>query len=1449
MTEARFALRRLLVGVEPIPEELLGRIAASHPGCHVINGYGPTETTVCSTLFSVDRRRSAGSGPVPIGGPIANTQVYVLDSALQPVAPGSVGELFIGGHGLARGYTGKPALTADRFIPDRWSGAAGARLYRTGDRVRWLEKGLLEFRGRIDSQFKFRGYRIEPGEIESTLLQHPGVVKAVVLVRRDGKGQERLVAYLVLEKDCAATGATLCSFVLRNLPAYMTPEVFIAIDELPVTPNGKVNRDALPAPDSAEVARFVPPQNTTEEILVAIWRDVLGKGHISVEANFFELGGHSLLATQVVSRIRAVFTTDLTLWAFFDAGTIRNLATILRAGGHTGADTPPPPITRASRDGDIPLSFAQLRLWTIHQLTSGGADYDTPVALRVSGTLDKNALRRSFEQLAGRHEILRTSFPVRDGIPRQNITSDLPLPMEELDFSELTEEEREGQFRAIINTELCAGFDLAIGPLFRIRLIRGSQDYLLIFSLSHIVTDAWSLQLLIRELAELYDANIQGRPHQLPELAIQYADYAVWQRGWLQGDTPTKELAYWRDQLRDLENAELPIDFPRSPNARQSRELRVELNAELTAKLEMLSRRESVTLFMLLAASIDVLLHRWTGQNDIAIGTPVANRHRVETENLVGFLVNTLVLRADLSTDPTFRELLARVRKTTLDAYAHQDFPFERIVEELKPDRDASRTPLFQVLFAFQNIAIPELRLSGLTLTPVDTGVHASFDLAISLWPGPDGVTGSFVYDGSLFREESIQLLLLRWLNLLEAFVGDPDQKVSQARFLGDSEKAEILAFSNQVPQAGVAEALLPATSELVPAPGRLRIHDLFAAHVELAPEAIAIEFEGRETTYFDLDQQANRVATYLLRSGVGPETRVGLCMERSAELIVGMLAVLKAGGIYVPLDPHLPSDRLQYMAEDAAVRIILTSSQDVASPSSWSATAVPIDVARQTDGDAASLNAVAVTPDNGAYIIYTSGSTGRPKGVVVTHSNVVRLFESTRRWFQFSPRDTWTLFHSPSFDFSVWEIWGALLYGGRLIVVPYWVTRSPEEFFELSRKAGATILNQTPSAFYNFADTDRAPTPPCKLPLRKVVFGGESLHFAKLRPWFERRGFDSPVLINMYGITETTVHVTYFPIEVSAVEQERSMIGRPIPDLQTYVLDSNLNLLPVGATGELYVGGAGVARGYLGRPDLTAARFLPDPFATRPGARLYRTGDRAKWLPDRNLEYCGRLDDQVKIRGYRIELGEIEAAIRSFDGVKACAVIFPESSSGDRKLVAYVSGEPGQDLDIVGLRNHLRHTLPDYMLPASIVSLDSLPLTHQGKIDRRALPALGGVERGGAADYVPPRTPVEEMLAAIWSEILAAPRVGIHDNFFELGGHSLSIIQLASRIRSAFGVEIPIRVLFDAPSLSGMTAALAAAQAESIQPDDVAELLEELETLSPDEIDALLKKEAAGAE
>ncbi len=1489
-------LQTLVAAGEACPEAVVARWAV---GRRFVNAYGPTEASVCASLGEC-----LPGEAVTIGRPLAGSLAYVLDEAMQPLPIGVAGELYLGGIGLARGYLGRPDLTAERFVPCPWSVVSGQlqpttdhgqlttdnRLYRSGDRVRWRSDGTLEYLGRVDQQVKLRGFRIELGEIEAALRQHAAVQDAVVVTREDVPGVTRLVAYLVPSPlsvvssqlqptmdhgqrttDNGQLTMELRVFLKQRLPEYMVPSAFVLLDALPLTPSGKVDRAALPVPDTARLGpdeAFVAPRTDVEVALARIWSEVLRLERVGVHDHFFELGGHSLLATQVITRVQDMFGVELPLRSLFEAATLAGMAAQIERARSDGTSAAPPlrPVPRnpdtGRGDQALPLSFAQQRLWFLDQLQPGSPAYNTPTAMRLRGALDARALRQGMSAIVARHEVLRTTFVGADGQPHQQIAPPQRVPMPLLDMRALPEQERETAMMRMAAHEAWRPFDLARGPLLRATLLRlGQADHVLLLTMHHIVSDAWSTGVLSRELMLCYAAAATGRAAALPALPVQYADYAVWQRDWLQGagddgrSPLQRQLAYWKQQLAGLPLLELPTDRPRPAvqtfrGASQS----LSLSPVLSAELAGLAQREGVTVFMLLLAAFQLLLARYSGQDDVVVGTPIAGRTRAETEPLIGFFINTLALRTDLAGDPSFRELLGRVREVCLGAYGHQDLPFEQVVEALQPQRDLGRHPLFQVLFSFQAVAPAPPAQAGMHIEQLSVGSPTTkFDLSLTLIEGADGLRGVLEYATDLFDAATIGRMAGHFETLLAAIAVDHALPVSALPLLTEAERQQLQAWN-------VTTVAYPADACL---------HQLVAAQVARTPDAIALAFEGQQLTYEALDAHANQLAHHLQSLGVGPDTLVAVALERSLDLVLALLGVLKAGGAYLPLDPSYPAERLAFMLKDAQVSVLLTTDRKgvLHTPPADDArahdttpqpTVVALDadwptIARQpaTNPDSA------VTPDNLAYVIYTSGSTGKPKGVQVTHANVVRLFAATQEWYHFDERDVWTLFHSYAFDFSVWEIWGALLYGGRLVVVSYLVSRSPEVFYELLADEQVTVLNQTPSAFRQLIRAEAAAPHPRELALRYVIFGGEALEFQSLRPWFERHGDARPQLVNMYGITETTVHVTYRPLTIADLNAvSGSVIGVRIPDLQVYVLDQQRQPVPIGVPGELYVGGAGVARGYLNRPELTDERFIPSPWSvvsgqlqptTDPSAslragngprttdnRLYKTGDLARFLPNGDIEYLGRLDQQVKLRGFRIELGEIEAVLRGHAAVREVAVMAREDVPGDKRLVAYLVTDQEQRTKLVlsevegnkeqrgekpdsqfsilnsqfsELRDYLKTRLPDYMIPAAFVTLEALPLTPSGKLDRRALPTpdLEPTERAGAGDAL--RTPTEEVLAGIWSEVLRREWVGARDNFFNLGGHSLLATQVVARVRATFGVELALRALFEAPVLANFAA------------------------------------------
>ena len=1045
----------------------------------------------------------------------------------------------------------------------------------------------------------------------------------------------------------------------------------------------------------------------------------------------------------------------------------------------------PPPIHRRHLK-QAGLSFSQESLWFLQQLDPENNAYNSIFLQKIIGGVDPFALEQAFNEVVRRHEPLRTVYPNYAGRPVQVIQLFETVSLPFVDFSGLSGDEQEQAIRRYVSEHGDQPFDLQKGPLVRFALLHKAQNEdILFFCTHHMNSDAWSRQILLNELMQFYDAFRSGKKLSLPELPIQYSDFALWQRDWLSGETLETYIDHWKNILSgDLPVLELPTDRPR-PVVQSFRGGRYHFRFSHAQALQMkeFCQRERMTRFQLLLAAYALLLMRYSGQEDIIIGCPFANRSNTEMDGLVGLFVNTLPIRLNSLGNPTGREFLNQVRKVMLDAFTWQAAPFEALVSEISPERDLSRTPIFQVVINQRNVPVHPVSIEGLEMENIPReNAPSPFDLSLEFDEDKDGtLDASLQYNVELFDENTIIHMVAHFQNLLGELLMKADRPIGNLEMLAPSERQRIVGeWTKTVPEY----------------PREKCLQQLFEEQVERTPEKVAIVFEDQQLTYRELNARANQMAHYLRSLGVGPDVLVGICLERSIEMVIGLLGILKAGGAYVPLDPAYPQERIAFMLEDSQAPFLVTHLGHAEKLSALSAKVIRMDtdagnLARQAEQNLP----INIQPDNLAYAIYTSGSTGKPKGVLVSHYNVVRLFQATQTWFRFDEHDVWTLFHSYAFDFSVWEIWGALLYGGQLIVVPYLVSRSPEAFYNLLIRAQVTVVNQTPSAFYQLSQADESAGGQ-GLSLRWIIFGGEALDFQRLRPWFDRHGDERPILVNMYGITETTVHATYRPLSrrdlaLGAV----SAIGVPIPDLRIYLLDSHMQVVPVGVTGEIYVGGAGVALGYLNRPELSAERFVHDPFSTEAGPRLYKTGDLARWRPMGQLEYLGRRDSQVKVRGYRIELGEIEAAIGQYLDVHQVIVLVREEQPGDKRLVAYIVTASGTNPDTDKLRGFLREKLPNYMIPSTLVQMDAFPLTYNGKVDRQALPSPdSGV---GTDRYLAPRNDTETRLALIWQEILGVTRVGVRDNFFELGGHSLLAVRLFSRIQEEFGQALPLMLLF----------------------------------------------------
>jgi amino acid adenylation domain-containing protein/non-ribosomal peptide synthase protein (TIGR01720 family) len=1409
-------LQTIIVAGEACAIELMRQWSK---GRNFFNAYGPTEASVCATVAKC----TPEDEKVTIGHPIANKKIYILDSDLQLVPVGVPGELHICGVGLARGYLNRPELTQEKFIPNPFGGSKGSgeqgsregeRLYKTGDLARYLPDGNIEYLGRIDNQVKIRGFRIELGEVEAALSQHPHVQASCVIAREDNKSDKRLVAYIVAQPEQAPTIKELVkelrSFLKEKLPEYMVPSAIVILESLPLSPNGKIDRRALPTPDpSSELSdKYVAPRTPIEEILAVIWQQLLKVELVGRHDNFFELGGHSLLATQFISRVRTKLKVEIPLRSLFAAPTIAQLAPSIQQLQQQDIKLSAPPILRRVENAEIPLSYAQQRLWFLDQLESNNTSYKLSIGLRLLGTLNVAALEQSFREIIHRHEALRTNFVTVDGKPLQIIQTvtnwtvtvvdlqHLSTPVlselvpSEAEVAEVTEQKTAAQ--KLLEQQAIEPFDLAHDALIRATLLILSEtEQWLLVCMHHIVCDPWSINLFFQELEALYNAYSQGQPSPLLPLSIQYADFAIWQRQWLVGEVLQNHLSYWEKQLANAPTfLPLPTDRPRPAVQTFNGSYHMfTLSVELTQQLEKLSQQQGVTMFMTLLAVYNTLLYRYTGQEDILVGTPVANRDRTELEGLLGFFVNTLVMRTQVSGDRTFNELLPRIREMALSAYAHQDLPFKMLVEALQPERDLSHTPLFQVMFVLLNAPMSEIELTGLSVSGLPIGITtAKFDLTLSMENTPNGLFGWWEYNTDLFDSSTIERMTLHFLTLLEAIVGNPQERISQLPILTASEQQQLLVEWNDTG---------------IDYPQDKCIHHLFEQQVELTPDAVAVVFENQQLTYHELNNRANQLAHYLQSLGVKPDVLVGICVERSLEMVVGLLAILKAGGAYVPLDPEYPSDRLTFMLDDTQVGVLLTQERLLDKPPATPAKVVFLDEICSHISQNNQDNPVSeVTASHLANVIYTSGSTGKPKGVMVEHSGLCNLAQAQIQTFGVHCDSRVLQFASFSFDACISEILMALGSGARLYLGTKDALMPGMSLIDRFRDDGITHITLAPSAL--------AVLPKEKLStLQTIIVAGEACSLELMRQWSKDRNF-----FNAYGPTEASVCAT---IAKCTPEDDKVTIGRPISNTQIYILDQNQKPVPVGVAGELHIGGGGLARGYLNQPELTQEKFILNPFSGSKGEeRLYKTGDLARYLPDGNIEYLGRIDNQVKIRGFRIELGEIEAALSQHEDVQVCCVIAREDIPGDKRLVAYIVPQPEITPTFSILRSFLKEKLPDHMIPSAIAILESLPLSPNGKIDRRALPApeaRTGIEN----DIVQPRTPIEEKLAEIWAQVLTVEQIGIHDNFFELGGDSILSIQIISRAKIA-DIKLTVKQLFANPTIAQLATVAATTKARSIE-------------------------------
>ena len=1381
------SLRIVITAGESLSLELVRSHYQLLPHATLFNEYGPTEATVWCSVYQTTREEAGAR--VPIGKPISNMQLYVLDADMEPLPIGVPGELYVAGDCLARGYVNQPQLTKERFLAHPH--VAGARLYRTGDRARYREDGNVEFLGRVDQQVKLRGYRIELGEVEYVLSNAPGVYHAAVLLRQDKPKQQRLVGYVTGQPELKVMLDQVRSYAAARLPQYMVPSVILWVEVMPLTATGKINRSALPVPEetAGQAATKTAPRNQVEEALAELWKSVLGVPEAGIHDNFFERGGHSLLATQLVSRMREVFDVEVSLRVLFERPTIMGLAeevTRLRRGERKASEIPP--IVRVPRDKPLPLSYSQQRMWLMYRLAPEGTAYNMPFASRQMGPLNKSALRRTIDAICSRHEAFRTTFAMTGEGPVQIVSPFRPPHWVEVDLSRLPSEQRWREAARLVEYEANQPFDLEKGPLAKFLLIEVEpEDHVLVLTMHHIIGDQWSFGVIGSEFAFFYNAFCQGETPSAKPLLLQYADYAVWERRCLTDDRLSTQSDYWQKSLAGLSRLSLPTDYPRPVmQTFNGSHCTLELPASLLERLKQFSAERNTTVFMTLLACFQILLSRYSGQSDVAVGSPIANRTQSAVESIIGSFVNTLVLRTDLSGNPTFEEMLERVRETALGAYANQDFPFDKLVETMHSSRDHSSAPLVQVLFNLANAPIGEINVQGLSWVPfeVETGA-AQFDLSLTI-ETEIARKAYLTFNTDLFERQTAERMLGQYKVLLHSALANPTARLSELSMLTAPERTQLLQDWNRTQEDYPQSECFP---------------QMFEGQVERTPDAVALSMGQEALRYGALNARANQLARYLRTLDVRPGVAVGICLERSLEMVIALMAVLKAGGAYVPLDPEYPRDRLRFMAEDAAVAIVLTSEglSDRFDSQACRILCLEREQKRIAQEVGHNLPPTATSQDL-AYILYTSGSTGQPKGVEIPHRALVNFLCSMRQEPGCSAQDVMVSVTTLSFDIAGLELYVPLLVGARVEIVSRAVAMDGWKLRTLCEAVQPTIMQATPATWRMLIEagwlgSDRL----------TVLCGGEALPPDLAAALLDR----SAALWNMYGPTETTIWSAIERIE--RADQEIT-IGRPIANTEMYILDQFLQPVPIGVSGELYIGGHGLARGYRRRPELTKERFVPHPFSTDPHARLYRTGDLVRYRPDGRIVHLGRLDQQVKIRGFRIELGEIEAVLGRHPAVRQAVVTAREDQQGLKQLAAYLVCQQGQAPSPTELRSFVRTALPDYMTPSFFVFLEAMPLTANNKVDVRALPAPAPYLSDELV-YVGPRDRMEVQLTALWQQVLEVPKIGIHDNFFDLGGHSLKAAQLFFLLEQVYGRHLPLATLFQAPTIAELASVLSREQ------------------------------------
>ncbi len=1401
------SLRVLISAGEALP---LAQMRRWSRGRTMFNAYGPTETTVWCTVHPCDPEANATS--VPIGRAILNAQAYLLDENRQPVIGREIGELYVGGSGVARGYLNRPELTAERFIDDPLR--PGERMYRTGDLGRWLPDGGIEYLGRNDFQVKIRGYRIELGEIEAALNAQPGVQDTSVLAREDGDGQRQLVAYVLAE--AAPQPQTLRAALSAVLPDYMVPSAYVRMAVWPQTPNGKLDRNALPAPKAEDYAReaFVAPDTTTERLLASMWCEVLGAERVGREDRFLDLGGNSLKIIQLAPRIQAQFDRKIEVHALFKAPTLRSMAELIdtrvadfkrdndEAIGvfdDWSSDAPPTP---------CPVSYQQQGLWLLEQVSKTSLAYNAQNVIRIRGEVSIDALQRALDRVIERHEIFRTTFHAdANGEPNQVVHPRAPGVLR---FVELDADIDDDAMHEMIDAHVAHRFDLAQLPLLHLTLIRRAQgEYVLIHVEQHYVHDGWSANLFMRELLTAYAADVRDESPPLAPVPAQYRDYARWQRSDCARTRFARHLAFWTAQLADVPKLlPMPTDFPRPAQpSYNGMQLRCELPLDLAQELRRFCRDQGVTLYAALQAVYQIVLRQYCGADVFLIGSAVANRKSRKSEGMLGMFVNMIPIRADLTGDHTgdlsYRALLDRVMTTLSVSYEHEELPFELLVRELQPDRKTGHNPLFQTAFSAHNSDLPSLRWPGFEMSMFEAYSNrtSKFDFDVVMLPRGqehfESITLLWNFATDLYRVETIERMRDAYLSVLTQCMANPDRRLSAIEALSPPERERLL-------EGGYRAADFDRDRCL---------HQAFEAHAARAPDRPAITARQTQWSYGELNRRANRLARHLRAQGVGLEAMVALCMQRTPVLFEAILGVMKAGGAYVPLDPTYPVERLAEMLADARPAVILTdaASRDALTHALMRADhrASLIDLDRDVGKWSSlppsdlSVEDTGIRPHHLAYVIYTSGSTGKPKGVMVEHRGVMNLMAVQGRVFDVTPESRVLQFAALSFDACVFEWVMAFGHGARLCLAPPGDVLIGDALQKAIDEMGVTHTLLPPVVLSTLSDTALLPS------LQVLISGGEALPPSQMQRWARGRR-----MFNAYGPTEDSVVSTLYACDADTALMSNVPIGKPLPNHRVCLLNALRQPVPIGAVGELYVGGVGVARGYLHRPTLTTERFIDDPF--HPGERLYRTGDLGRWRPDGSIDYQGRNDFQVKIRGYRIELGEIEMALSAQRGVKEAVVLAREDAPGEKRLVAYYQTRPEAEVSAETLRGALQASLPEYMVPSAYVRMTTWPQTPNAKLDRHALPAPQTDEYRGES-YVAPTTPIECALAELWANALSVERIGTHDDFFRSGGYSVLGLRLILTVNDAFGTQLSLRDLFEHRTVADMVEAIYASLAEDV--------------------------------